>query len=75
MWSRFKRVLRKTLDAIDGPPPYYPPTGLSTLEQWERLPVIQRAMQWDPEGRLWVHETKRCPATGLKVRITREVKA
>lgn len=74
MWSRLKRALGKALGAIDGPPPYYPPTGLSTVEQWDRLPAIKKALQWDAEGQLWVHEIKRCPATGLEVRITREVK-
>lgn len=73
MWSAVRRALGKALGAIDGPPPYYPPAGLSTLEQWERLPVIKRAMHWDAEGRLWVYEIKRCPASGLKVRITRQI--
>ncbi len=73
MWSRLKRLVVGFFDAIDGPPPPYPPTGLSTLEQWARLPVLKRGMEWDAEGRLFVHEIKRDPATGLRVKIKREI--
>ncbi|MET3774727.1 hypothetical protein ABID20_000270 [Rhizobium alvei] len=74
MWSRLKKLLMGLVEAIDGPPtpPLHPPSGLSTAEQWDLLPPIKRGMQWDKEGRLWVHEIKRCPATGLRVRITRQ---
>lgn len=72
LWRTLRRVVM-AID-VDRPPPPHPPTaGLSTLEQWAKLPVLKRSMEWDAEGRLFVHEIKRDPATGLKVRIRREI--
>lgn len=51
----------------------YPRQGMSTREQWEQLPVKQRGVQWDAEGRMFIHEIRQCPQTGLRVRSVREI--
>ena len=51
----------------------FPRQGQTTVEQWEALPVKQRGVQWDEAGRMFIHEIRQCPQTGLKVRLTREI--
>lgn len=58
----------------DAAMPRYPATpGMSTIEAWDAVPVFRRGMEWDAEGRLFIHEVKKDPVSGLKVRITREI--
>lgn len=51
----------------------FPRQGMTTRQQWEQLPVKRRGVTWDEDGRMFVHEFRQCPQTGLKVRLVREI--
>jgi len=51
----------------------YAHLGKTTKEQWDLMPVKQRGVFWDEEGRLFVVERKSCPLSGLKVQVVREI--
>lgn len=79
MSSHFTQLFFKFIKRVDAelfgvdPPRNYPKQGQTTAEQWEAVPVLKRGIEWDAEGRMFIHEIKQCPITGLKVRITREI--
>lgn len=76
MWKLMKRVGKTLVDALGGPDVSqdYAFKGKTTRGQWDSVPVLKRQTMWMPDGRLFVVEHKRCPMTGLKVSIQREVR-